>query len=205
MATAADVIRVETSQVGTHETPYNRTPYGQWYGMNGVAWCDIFQSWGFAKANALSAIGGKFALTTAHAAWFKAKGKWGSTPQIGALVFYDWGGGKSISGIDHVGLVIGVSGGTITTVEGNSSDAVKQRQRSATAYVVGYGYPAYDGSSTDPSIPSATPAGLIPGQDQITAVYNVLQAMLKPHFWLRVGCVIIGMLLTGVGVTKVAL
>lgn len=205
MATAQDIIRVESSQVGTHETGTNRTPYGKWYGMDGVPWCDIFQSWGFAKANALSAIGGKFALTTAHAAWFKSKGRWGTTPQIGALVFYDWGGGKSIAGIDHVELVIGISGGNITTIGGNSSDAVRQRDRSATSYVVGYGYPLYDGSSTDPSIPNATPAGWIPGQDQVTAVYNVLKAMLNPHIWVRFGSVIIGMMLIGVGVVRMAL
>jgi hypothetical protein len=201
MATPADVIRVESSQVGTHESGSNRTPYGAWYGMNGVAWCDIFQSWGFAQANALSAIGGKFSLTTAHAMWFKAKGRWGQTPQIGALVFYDWGGGKSIAGIDHVELVIGLSGGNLTTIGGNSSDAVRQRERNATAYVVGYGYPLYDGSSTDPSIPGMN-VGLIPGQDEITAIYNVLKEMMNPHVWLRAGTTLIGMLLVGLGVMR---
>jgi hypothetical protein len=27
---------------GYKETPVNKTKYGQWYGFNGVAWCDIF-------------------------------------------------------------------------------------------------------------------------------------------------------------------
>lgn len=205
MATAADVIRVEASQVGTHETGNNNTPYGKWYGMNGVPWCDIFQSWAFAQANALSAIGGKFALTTAHAGWFKSKGRWSQTPQIGALVFYDWGGGNSISGIDHVELVIGISGGNIQTIGGNSSDAVRQRDRSATQYVVGYGLPLYDGSSTNPSIPNVQPAGsVIPGMDQVQELYAAFKALTNPHVWLRVGTAVIGFVLISLGVLRMA-
>lgn len=34
-------------QVGYHETPFgsNLQKYGEWYGFNGVPWCDIFVSW----------------------------------------------------------------------------------------------------------------------------------------------------------------
>lgn len=199
MATPADVIRIEASQIGYVEGAGNSTKYGSWYGMNHQPWCDIFQSWAFAQANALAAIGGKFALTTAHAAWFKSKGRWSSTPQIGALVFYDWGGGKSISGIDHIELVIGISGGNIITIGGNTDNAVRQRNRSATAYVVGYGLPFYDGTSTDPGIP-VDPVGLIPGQDEASAVYNVLKAFVDPHTWVKFGCVMIGMALVGIGI-----
>ena len=204
MATPQDVIRVEASQVGYVEGSNNANKYGVWYGMNHQPWCDIFQSWAFAQAGALSAIGGKFASTPAHAAWFKAKGRFGDTPQVGALVFYDWGGSKAISGIDHIGLVIAVNGSTITTIEGNTGvGEVRQRERSATAAVVGYGYPSYDGASTDPSIPSVDPTGLsVPGLSDITAALN---ALANPHFWLRVGCTVLGMGLVSIGIGRIVL
>lgn len=40
---------VAITQIGTHEDPWgsNRQKYGVWYGMNGVPWCAIFDSWCF--------------------------------------------------------------------------------------------------------------------------------------------------------------
>ena len=49
VADKAAVIRTARSQLGYAESPSgsNRTKYGQWYGMDGVAWCAIFVSWCF--------------------------------------------------------------------------------------------------------------------------------------------------------------
>ena len=43
------------------------------------------------------------------------------------MILFDWDGGRS--GADHVGLVVSydAASGTITTVEGNSSDSVATR------------------------------------------------------------------------------
>lgn len=82
---------------------------------------------------------GTAAHTPTWANWYASKGRWGTTPKRGALVFFDWSGGKSRSGIDHVGIVEKVnSDGTITTIEGNHNNAVARVTRSG--YIVGYGY-----------------------------------------------------------------
>lgn len=42
-------LELAATQIGTHESPYgsNLQKYGQWYGYNGVFWCDEFISWCF--------------------------------------------------------------------------------------------------------------------------------------------------------------
>jgi peptidoglycan hydrolase-like protein with peptidoglycan-binding domain len=149
MPTEAQVAAYHARQIGTLEVPRgsNRTVYNKWYGMSPAAWCDIYQSWIFAHVGGASIVG-KFAWTVAHAKWFKARGQWGTTPRPGALVFYDWSGGKSLDGIDHVGFVERVlRDGRLQTIEGNSNiggpDGVWRHYRSQ-SLVVGYGYPKYD-------------------------------------------------------------
>jgi surface antigen len=86
---------------------------------------------------------GADAWTITHAEWFKDEGRWGSKPKPGAVVFFDWDGGKSLKAIDHVGLVTEVTGdGEFRTVEGNTSNAVRAKTRT-TDQVVGFGYPNY--------------------------------------------------------------
>lgn len=133
--------------LGTTEHPpgSNRNLVTRWYGFTGP-WCDMAVSYAAAHSDNLSAIGGKYALTTAHARAFQNKGRWhygigGIRP--GDIVFFDWSGSRSIGAIDHVGIVEAVhSNRTITTLEGNTSDAFRRRRRSS-ACVVGYGRPAY--------------------------------------------------------------
>lgn len=51
-------------------------------------------------------------------------------PQTGDLIFYDWddsGNGDNTGYSDHVGIIAGVSGDTMTIIEGNWSDSVKER------------------------------------------------------------------------------
>ncbi|MDP9224624.1 MAG: hypothetical protein M3P18_12370, partial [Actinomycetota bacterium] len=43
------------------ETPVNLTPFGEWYGMNGVAWCCIYVSYRLSKAGFDGFERGKFA------------------------------------------------------------------------------------------------------------------------------------------------
>jgi surface antigen len=82
---------------------------------------------------------GTDAYTPTWANWYAAKGRWGTKPKVGAMVFYDWGGSKSRANIDHVGIVEKVnSDGSIVTIEGNHSNAVARVNRSSN--IVGYGY-----------------------------------------------------------------
>lgn len=159
MTTALRVLQVARGQLGTHETASGWTKYGAWYakGYEHSQWCDMFVSWCAAQVGA-SPIVGKFAYTPYHARWFEQHGRWGHSPRIGAVVFYDWAGTRSIPAIDHVGLVESIrSNGDIVTLEGNTSNAVMRRVRS-TRNVAGYGYPAYTGTNPVPKSQPTQPA-----------------------------------------------
>ncbi len=77
---------------------------------------------------------------------------WNETPQIGDVALFDFSGNHTSR--DHVGIVVGVSGSTITTIEGNTGTGnnanggmVMERQRS-TAYVVSFIRPKYTARQT---------------------------------------------------------
>ncbi|MFC0598385.1 peptidoglycan-binding protein [Streptomyces palmae] len=133
--------------LGTGENPpgSNRNAITKWYGFSGP-WCDMTVSYAAAHSDNLSAVCGKYAYTVAHAQAFRSKGRWhyglgGVRP--GDIVFFDWSGSRSIGAIDHVGVVEAVhSNGTITTIEGNTSNLCQRRRRNSST-VVGYGRPAY--------------------------------------------------------------
>jgi peptidoglycan hydrolase-like protein with peptidoglycan-binding domain len=154
MGTVAGMLAAARALLGTGEDPpgSNHNFITVWYGFDGP-WCDMAVSYEAAHSNNLSAVMGKFAYTVAHAQAFQNAGRWhyglgGIRP--GDVVFFDWAGGGSIAGIDHVGMVEAVhSNGTITTLEGNTSDMFLRRVRSAC--VVGYGRPAYGDAAPMPS------------------------------------------------------
>jgi peptidoglycan hydrolase-like protein with peptidoglycan-binding domain len=154
MGDAAGMIAAARTLLGLGEDPpgSNHNKITEWYGIGNGPWCDMSISYEANQSGNLSAMLGKFAKTTYHATAFKNAGRWhyglgGIRP--GDVVFFDWSGGGAISGIDHVGLVEAVhSDGTITTLEGNTSDKFLRRTRRAC--VVGYGRPAYGTNSTPP-------------------------------------------------------
>lgn len=154
MTTAEQVLAVAASQIGYHEGAGGSNKYGQAYGADRVAWCAEFQWWAFQQAGA-SALIPKTAYTPTFASWFQQQGRAGKTPQVGALVFYDWPG-DGVDRIQHVGIVERViNSSTIQTIEGNTTSGsggnqsdggfVARRTRSTSAVVV-FGYPAYDGA-----------------------------------------------------------
>ncbi|MCO6004974.1 CHAP domain-containing protein [Actinoallomurus purpureus] len=153
---AKKMIEVARSQLGYHEAADGHTKYGQWYadrhhdpGFENANWCDMGLSWCAWKAAAGSVVG-EYAYTPWHAQWFDDQGRWGTRPHVGDLVFYDWEGGHSISGIDHIGLVEELrSDGRIVTIEFNTSDAVMRRVRTPAGIVVGYGSPDYKSLEDD--------------------------------------------------------
>ncbi|KAB2343114.1 CHAP domain-containing protein [Actinomadura rudentiformis] len=115
---------------------------GDLEGYNDAAWCDMFVSW-IGEQLSFGHSMGSDAWTVEHAKWFQSRNRWGSKPQPGAIVFFNWSGSKNIDDIEHVGMVIKDNGdGTIQTVEGNTSNAVKIENRSP-GQIVGYGYPDY--------------------------------------------------------------
>ncbi|WP_101785883.1 CHAP domain-containing protein [Nonomuraea indica] len=162
--TADALLRVAESQVGvTENAAGGGTPFHSWYMSSRRAaetvardggsirayanapWCAMFVSWVGEKAGARPSVGWD-AYTVTYAKWFKANKRWGATPKPGAVVFFDWDGSRSISAIDHVGLVKKVNGdGTISTVEGNTGNGKVERRVRPTSQVAGYGYPVLQG------------------------------------------------------------
>lgn len=84
-------------------------------------------------------------------ALFQSLGEWveneNRTPNAGDIIFYDWddtGTGDNTGWPEHVGIVEKVSGGTITVIEGNISNAVGRRTIAVNGrYIRGYGVPKY--------------------------------------------------------------
>lgn len=155
MGSIAGMLAQARALLGLGESPpgSNHNKITVWYGVD-AAWCDMAISYEAAHSDNLSACMGKFAWTVAHADAFRAHGRWhyglGGVRQ-GDIVFFDWSGSRSISAIDHVGLVEAVhSNGTITTLEGNTSNMFLRRVRNSSV-VVGYGRPAYGDAAPMPS------------------------------------------------------
>lgn len=145
------VIARAESQVDVCENPpnSNRTPYGDWYGMNDL-WCAMFVSWCFfMEGRPLGASTPKgFASTKVGATWFQKQGAWSTTPARGHVVFYNFAR-AGVKGISHIGIVTRVhSDGSIEAIEGNTAQGndssggrVMRRRRKAN--IVGYGVPRY--------------------------------------------------------------
>lgn len=161
MPKAADIIKTALNEVGTTEYPpnsnrvkYNKAFYGRDVFDGDVSknaaypWCCAFVWWVFSQHSPL--LVKKTASCMNLGDWFKANGKWFSSPQIGDVVFFKFPTNNRWT--NHVGIVTGIKGNVIETVEGNTSisnndngGAVMQRQR--TSNIVGYGRPAYTADS----------------------------------------------------------
>ena len=119
------IVEIAKKEVGNAESPANsnKTKYGKWFGMDGVAWCAIFVSWCYNKAGAtLDAITNKngFAGCQAAATYYIKKKSVTTKPQAGDIVFFDWNGDKRY---DHGGIFVEwISKTEFTTIEGNTSD-----------------------------------------------------------------------------------
>ena len=131
-------------QLGVRESPpgSNRTPFGRWFGVDGVPWCAIFASYCYSVAAEVTLCEGwhgagvyprGVTYVPTLEAWLRATGRWldaAEPPWRGDLVFFDW---------EHVGFVERRLGrGRLATVEGNTGNAVLRRERSL-AQVIGFG------------------------------------------------------------------
>ena len=132
------IVSVAMGQIGNS----GGEKFWSWYGFDSrVEWCACFVSW-CADQSGLIASGNvpKFSLCRDGVSWFQGKNKWqsgGTTPTAGMIIFFDWDhDGNS----DHVGIVEKCEGGRVYTVEGNSSDQVRQRNYAMDyASIMGYG------------------------------------------------------------------
>ena len=156
------------SQIGYTEGANNWNKYapkwtaaGGWNAQN-QPWCDIFVDCAFIECFGIDLAskltyqpkGGFSALCSASANYYKSNGAYFSTPAVGDQVFFNVSGG-----INHTGIVVGVTGGMVTCVEGNSSDAVRKNTYTVNnSYINGFGRPnwsVFEGGAEDdkPSAP----------------------------------------------------
>ena len=137
---------------GTNHQKYSPAVPGLEWSQN-QPWCATFTCWVFLQAGGTANT--DFPLTASclqQVAWGRARGRFHSSPRVGDLVMFGPGGGT------HVEIVVGVSGGTITTIGGNTSggwggnywngDGVYQKSRSASS-AYGFVRPYYGASSGD--------------------------------------------------------
>ncbi|MEV0199485.1 CHAP domain-containing protein [Nonomuraea sp. NPDC050691] len=178
--------------MGYREKDGQNTKFGHWYAervqdaqYRDAPWCDMFIAWAADRAGIVDHVG-SFAWTPSHAAWFIKQGAWSSTPEPGALVFFDWKGGKSYQGIDHVGIVESVSGGKIHTIEANVDRVWLKRKVRETDKVVGYGLPRLVKADATPSEIRATEHPFAPAPRAREPQGSVFDVLGTPHALLAV-------------------
>ena len=140
------IVQVALSQLGN----VGGEPYWSWYGFGSrVEWCACFVSWCADQCGYIeTGVCPKYAGCVNGVAWFQERDQWldgSATPSPGMIIFYDWDSPDGESGpqdglSDHTGIVEKVENGIVYTVEGNSGDACRQRQRAVGDYeILGYG------------------------------------------------------------------
>lgn len=124
---------------------------GGWNAQN-QPWCDIFVDCAFIECFGIECAsqltyqpkGGFSALCSASANYYKSNGAWFSTPAVGDQIFFNYSGG-----INHTGIVVEVTGGIVSCIEGNSSDMVrKNNYRVNDPCIAGFGRPNWSVVST---------------------------------------------------------
>lgn len=125
--------------------------YRERWGENyqGQPWCAMFVSCMLYEGCGRELVQ-HFAYCPYGVNWFKQQGRWyTSGPKRGDVIFFKDSGGTAC----HVGLVSSVSGGTVVTIEGNTSSeagvvanggCVRRKSYSLDySRILGYGRPAY--------------------------------------------------------------
>nr|DAG09114.1 MAG TPA: transcriptional regulator [Caudoviricetes sp.] len=153
--TRAAVLQIAEWQLGVVEMPtnsnkvkYNTAYYGREVSGGAYAWCMAFTWWVFREA-------GFNLYKTARCSAFVQRYRTAAPAQVvtsgykpGDIVFFDFSGKRKKT--EHVGIVVGVVGNTILTIEGNTGTgndanggAVMKRRRDVSLITCGIrpGYP----------------------------------------------------------------
>lgn len=155
MKTVDRYIEIAKGEVGVVERKYNRVKYNEWYYGRDVsayddesstyAWCAVFISWCAYMANIPESIIPKFALCNDGRTFYKKLGRYDTdvkSVKKGDVIFINWSGGTKLQ---HVGIVVDVSDTSITTVEGNRSNAVKLVTYDRDdVRLIGFGHPDFE-------------------------------------------------------------
>ncbi len=170
MASAADVIRIASAEVGYTEGPNNRNKYAPEVGdANNQPWCGTFTDWCLIKAGLTGEPSSVW--TPAGLQAYRKAGRAidrNGPVEPGDIVYFDWEGGTATSGVDHVGIVTGVRrDGQVETIEGNTSPTSAGSQSNGggvyrrvrpRSVIAGFGRPAYTSAPTPPVNPAEAAA-----------------------------------------------
>lgn len=116
---------------------------------NGYAWCDVFVDWLFihtygeeaARYLLCQPVKSLGASCSSSVNYYKQAGRFSTTPEIGAQIFF-----KSLTTgtVSHTGIVLSFNKTSVTTIEGNKGDKVAQVTYSiSNPAIYGYGLPRY--------------------------------------------------------------
>ncbi|WP_313184337.1 peptidoglycan-binding protein [Lacrimispora sp.] len=101
----------------------NINPYGQWYGMNGSAWCAMFVSYCAYQAGVIGDLVPNYAWCPSGITWYKERSRYykrnsGYIPKRGDVIFFY---NNELGRVAHTGIVIDGDEKYVTTIEGNTS------------------------------------------------------------------------------------
>jgi hypothetical protein len=119
------IITIALAEIGYKESPpdSNITKYGEWYGLNGRAWCAIFVSWVFNNADCkLPKINCDKGFSKCQSMYEYAKKNNLLTvkPQTGDIILFDW---ENNGHYDHTGIFMkdNEDDKYFTSIEGNTA------------------------------------------------------------------------------------
>lgn len=152
---AAAIMATAASQIGYTEGTGGYSKYGEYFGSPYIAWCGAFVSWCARTTGIPESVIPTNLSSTSMRDYFQGKGlyylssAWGGNyiPKCGDVVFFTSIDtySRSTNNITHVGLVLSANSSTVTCIEGNCPDRVRQISRQYTSYIVGFATPEYDG------------------------------------------------------------
>lgn len=144
-----DLIGVALTQVGYTEGKNNDTKYGDWMGYPNQPWCAIFISWCAAQADIPRSVLKPTTIASPRTdRGFNIPCYPGTeyTPKRGDLFFTEK--------FEHVGIVLGVDGDLVITIEGNTNDDGSDEGygvlvRTRVIAECHFGVPPYEGTSEE--------------------------------------------------------
>jgi len=138
-----EILAIATREIGYHEGAGKHNKYGEWFGLDNVAWCMEFVQWVYAQANL--PLPHKTPSCGALLNWYRANQPEcvRDTPVKGCIVIFDFPSTNYKT--DHTGIFVRKTDMKITTIDGNTSNGndanggwVQQRTRS-----LSYANPTY--------------------------------------------------------------
>lgn len=191
-----DLIGVARTQIGYRELDLSTgepiadngtagyTKYGESFGDPTGEWCAYFISWCAREAEIPTSVMPRLGNCATMVKWYETNSVFhtassGYIPKTGDLVFINWSGGETAK---HVGIITGVSGDTLYTIEGNTGvgrgyECMARTRRLSASYIVGYG--VVDGIIEGCSILDIECQKIPDQYDAYTVTVNGRPAMLK--------------------------